>query len=167
MPAFRNIRLCGKDCLCLYVCPTGATDTENSIIDVSKCTECMNCVRSCPSGAISMLPRKYPPQQPKKAEVIDAVRAVSKSKVVQEQIAEGIMASERSAEAKQFALALSRSNRIMAEDLLREAGYMLPQSNEVHDFLTTLKKYESEGFPMDAVELLQQQLQKSSEEKRK
>ena len=27
-----NIRLCTKDCLCLYVCPTGATDTEDSII---------------------------------------------------------------------------------------------------------------------------------------
>ena len=23
--AVRNIRLCTKDCLCLYVCPTGAT----------------------------------------------------------------------------------------------------------------------------------------------
>ena len=32
--AVRNLRLCTKDCLCLYVCPTGATDTENSIIDV-------------------------------------------------------------------------------------------------------------------------------------
>ena len=31
--AVRNLRLCTKDCLCLYVCPTGATDTENSIID--------------------------------------------------------------------------------------------------------------------------------------
>ena len=25
--AVRNIRLCSKDCLCLYVCPTGASDT--------------------------------------------------------------------------------------------------------------------------------------------
>ena len=32
--AVRNIRLCTKDCLCLYVCPVGATDTEDSIIDV-------------------------------------------------------------------------------------------------------------------------------------
>ena len=32
--AVRNIRLCSKDCLCLYVCPTGASDTENSIIDL-------------------------------------------------------------------------------------------------------------------------------------
>jgi len=56
MPAYRNVRLCGKDCMCLYVCPTGATDTENSIVDVSKCTGCMACVYSCPSGAISMVP---------------------------------------------------------------------------------------------------------------
>ena len=27
--AVRNLRLCTKDCLCLYVCPTGATDTED------------------------------------------------------------------------------------------------------------------------------------------
>ena len=26
--AVRNLRLCTKDCICLYVCPTGATDTE-------------------------------------------------------------------------------------------------------------------------------------------
>ena len=32
--AVRNLRLCTKDCLCLYVCPTGASDTEDSIIDV-------------------------------------------------------------------------------------------------------------------------------------
>lgn len=25
--AVRNLRLCTKDCLCLYVCPTRATDT--------------------------------------------------------------------------------------------------------------------------------------------
>ena len=41
--AVRNLRLCTKDCLCLYVCPTGATDTENSIIDVDKCLGCGIC----------------------------------------------------------------------------------------------------------------------------
>lgn len=40
--AVRNLRLCTKECLCLYVCPTGATDTENSIIDVDKCIGCMH-----------------------------------------------------------------------------------------------------------------------------
>ena len=38
--AVRNLALCTKDCLCLYVCPTGASDTEDSIIDVCKCIGC-------------------------------------------------------------------------------------------------------------------------------
>lgn len=67
--AVRNLRLCTKDCLCLYVCPVGATDTENSIIDVEKCLGCGVCARACPSGAISMVPAEYPPQQ-KKTEAV-------------------------------------------------------------------------------------------------
>ena len=50
--AVRNLRLCTKDCLCLYVCPTGATDTENSIIDPNKCIGCGVCAEACPSGPI-------------------------------------------------------------------------------------------------------------------
>ena len=51
--AVRNVRLCEKDCLCLYVCPTGASDTENSVIDTEKCIGCSSCMRiGCP--AISM-----------------------------------------------------------------------------------------------------------------
>ena len=46
--AVRNLRLCTKDCLCLYVCPVGATDTENSIIDVEKCLGCGVLCQSLP-----------------------------------------------------------------------------------------------------------------------
>lgn len=46
--AVRNLRLCTKDCLCLYVCPTGATDTEDSVIDVSKCIGCGVCAGGLP-----------------------------------------------------------------------------------------------------------------------
>ena len=53
--AVRNLRLCTKDCLCLYVCPTGATDTENSIIDTDKCTGCGKCEEVCPVHAIAIL----------------------------------------------------------------------------------------------------------------
>ena len=56
--AVRNLRLCTKDCLCLYVCPTGATDTENSIIDPEKCIGCGACAEACPSSAISMVPKE-------------------------------------------------------------------------------------------------------------
>ena len=45
--------------------PVGATDTENSIIDVEKCTGCGVCARACPSGAITMMPVELPPQQKK------------------------------------------------------------------------------------------------------
>ena len=63
--AYRNIRLCTKDCLCLFVCPTGATNTENSIIDPETCIGCGDCVDACPSGAISLVPYEYPEQQEK------------------------------------------------------------------------------------------------------
>ena len=85
--AVRNIRLCTKDCLCLYVCPTGATDTENSVIDVSKCIGCGDCAGACPSGAISMVPEVYPQQQPKTEAVINVLRNLMRSKSEQEMIA--------------------------------------------------------------------------------
>ena len=78
--AVRNLRLCTKDCLCLYVCPVGATDTENSVIDRQKCTGCGLCAQACPSGAISMVPVAYPPQQPKKNSVLSAPHVLARSK---------------------------------------------------------------------------------------
>ena len=53
--AVRNVRLCEKDCLCLYVCPTGASDTENSVIDADKCTGCGACEYLCPSRPFSAI----------------------------------------------------------------------------------------------------------------
>ena len=50
--AVRTIRLCEKDCLCLYVCPTGASDTENSVIDKDKCIGCTICAKNCKFDAI-------------------------------------------------------------------------------------------------------------------
>lgn len=163
MPAYRNIRLCGKDCMCLYVCPTGATNTEDSIIDVTKCIPgCMECVKSCPSGAISMVPDLYPPQQPKTDAVIAAQRTLGAGKTRQEQIAETVAANTESAVTRQFAKAVAKSNRIMAEDILREAEYMLPQSAVVRELLKVMQGDASTDFPKDAVELLLNKLEKSS-----
>ncbi|MFR8340127.1 MAG: rubredoxin-like domain-containing protein [Eisenbergiella massiliensis] len=164
--AVRNIRLCTKDCLCLYVCPTGAADTENSIIDVNKCIGCGVCAQSCPSGAISMVPTEYPPQQPKEKNVADALYALLKSKTVQERIARQLAENGDSPVLKQLAEAIAKSNRLMAEDILREAGYMLPQSGNTHRLLQSLlNNPPGEEFPKEAAERLLELLPDNDREK--
>ena len=133
--AVRNIRLCTKDCLCLYVCPTGATDTEDSIIDVNKCIGCGACAEACPSGAISMVPVEYPPQQPHKEDVKQILQKIAQNKATEEVVAKGIDCK--------LAKALQQASRLMAEDLVRENGYMLPQSKTTNEFLQDLLKEET------------------------
>lgn len=142
--AVRNLRLCTKDCLCLYVCPTGATDTENSVIDPEKCIGCGACAESCPSGAISMVPKTLPPQQPKEDKVVEALRGLIQSKVQ----AEGIAAQLPGA----LSAAVEKSSRLMAEDLCREAGFMLPQSGNTKAFLEQIRSYP--GIPNHVVDEL-------------
>ena len=145
--AVRNVRLCEKDCLCLYVCPTGASDTENSVIDTEKCIGCGACADACPARAISLVPREYPPQQKKAEEVAAALRSLARSKAEQESIAAVLPGP--------LAKAVETSNRIMAEDLLREAGYMLPQSGNTRRLLEEMLADAGEpGFPAEAIQKL-------------
>ncbi|HAF85041.1 MAG TPA: 4Fe-4S ferredoxin [Sphaerochaeta sp.] len=157
MHAVRNIRLCTKDCICLFVCPTGATDTENGQIDASKCLDgCRLCVHACPSHAIFLLPRAYATQQKKSGKTVDALRELAKSKARQEKLAQDLADTTDDPLVKQLATALVRSNRILQEDLHRESGFMLPQASITKDFLMEQleKNTEDKSFPKEAVQRL-------------
>jgi Fe-S-cluster-containing dehydrogenase component len=156
MPAVRNIRLCTKDCLCLYVCPTGATDTETGQIDAGKCLPgCRACVDSCPSHAISLAPDSYPQPQPKTDEVAGPLMKLAESKLKQARIADGVAQSSSDADTRQIADAVAQSNRLMAEDLLRESGYLLPQSDNVRALLKELlEEPQDADFPANAAKRL-------------
>jgi rubrerythrin len=167
MHAVRNIRLCTKDCLCLYVCPTGATDTETGQIDASRCVSgCRACVDACPSHAISLDPEQYPAQQEKTQAVRAALRSLAASKVRQEQMASRIAATADNPNVRRLARALAMSNRLMAEDLLRESGFMLSQSQPVLDLLNgLLEAAQPDDFPADAAKRLLTMLHNDREER--
>ena len=152
MFASRNIRLCTKDCICLFVCPTGATDTESGQIDASKCLDgCRLCVDACPGGAIHLVPKTYPKPQPKHEDVVRTLFALAGSKVKTRQLANALGDDHRLARK-----ALDFSLEVLAEDCVREGGYMLPQSAAVKEFLNGLKERyrEDPAFPIEAVERL-------------
>ena len=156
MHAVRNIRLCTKDCICLFVCPTGATDTETGQIDASKCLDgCRLCVDACPSHAIFLLPRNYAPQQKKSEATVQALRELAQSKAKQERLAQEIANEATDPVLKQLANTLVRSTRILQEDLHRESGFMLPQDIVTRTFLKgQLEKNKDKEFPREAVQRL-------------
>lgn len=159
MHAARNITVCTKDCLCLFVCPTGATDTENGQIDFAKCLDgCRLCIDACPSHALYLVFDRYPVKPPKDAVVVSALDNLLESKVKQELI--GVAVAQAGSGGTKLANAIAHSNRILAEDCAREAGYLLPQSKETRELLTELlERREDPSFPVEVVEQLQELLQ--------
>ena len=164
--AVRNLRLCTKDCLCLYVCPVGATDTENSIIDVEKCIGCGACADACPSGAISMVPKEYPAQQPKTDSVKAVLNSVAQRKADEEKAALQIAEATEKDGLYRLMKAVAKSERLVAEDIMREAGYMLPQSNNAHELLEELIAKSPDGFPVETAKKLLNMIPNNENEKK-
>lgn len=155
LKAVRNLRLCTKDCLCLYVCPYGATDTEDSIIDINKCVGCGMCAQACPSGAISMVPVEFPPQQSKTDEVKATLNELAQNKSDGETMARQIADTTDREGLSRLMNAVAKSERLIAEDIVREAGFMLPQSNNVHELLEELiANPPTSDFPMETAKKL-------------
>lgn len=138
--AYRDLKICSKDCLCLFVCPTGASNNETGQIDFEKCIGCGACALACPAKAISMIPNKMPPQQKKDPAVIHELNMVIKQKVEAVRHFKSIMEKATTEEEKHLYQAFIHANKVMVEDLFREAGYMLPQSSYTHQLLMYLKE---------------------------
>ena len=166
--AVRNLRLCTKDCLCLFVCPVGATDTENSIIDETKCIGCGACAEVCPSKAISMVPTEYPKQQEKDDAVVALLQEFVKDKAKEEQIAKQLADTTQEDGLYRLLMGMQKSIRLLGSDMMREARYMLPQSEEALTILNDLSKNPpSEDFPTKNVIQLIQGLSKKEEKENK
>ena len=136
MFAVRNIKLCTKDCMCLFVCPTGATDTEDGQIDAEKCLDgCRLCVDACPSGAISLVYQRYP--EPKKPDNEIAKHLEGFLTRRAKFIKELVNAKTETESGEVVRRAVIHSLRIAAEDYVREMGFMIPQSETINELQAT------------------------------
>ncbi|MGM0509216.1 MAG: 4Fe-4S ferredoxin [Fusobacteriota bacterium] len=152
MFAVRNGSLCTKDCVCLYVCPTGATATEDGSIDKSKCLDgCRLCVDACPSNAIYLLPEKLPVTKKLTDDISEGLYNITKKygdiyfdlvKTIEK---------EENKNRRRLMKALAHSTKILSEDGIRGAGYLKP---EVEIFEQLLKKNENNENFKKVIELL-------------
>ena len=81
-----------------------------------------------------------PKQQVHQEEVIKALFKVANIKIATINKLKGLIKSSTDEQEKKLYKAMIHANKVIIEDLMREAGYMLPESKNTHDFLEKLKK---------------------------
>jgi ferredoxin len=136
MFAVRNLKLCTKDCTCLYVCPTGATATEDGSIDTSKCLDgCRLCVDACPSHAIYLVYTNYPERPLAPAELMAGIASLLAEKAEAWVRLTALAENEPDAQVKRLLTALARSAQILGQDQVRAAGYLIPEAKRLQTFV--------------------------------
>ena len=92
------------------------------------------------------------PSRKKEESVVALANALAERRAEEEKIA--LQTAETAAEDGLYRLckAVAKSVRLVGEDILREAGYMLPQSGNAHNLLASWAvSPPAAGFPLDAV----------------
>jgi rubrerythrin len=114
------------------------------------------------------VPKEMPKQRDKAENVLNNLNALLKSKAEQKMVAKNIENKASDTLSKNFAKAISLSCHIQAEDIIREEGYMLPQSDNAIAYLEEiLTKEQDTDFPKDAVKQLLKKFNKEGEKKMK
>ena len=152
----------GTDCdACEKACPNGSVKMLQNgrkrfpVINEGSCIGCGMCAQACPSGAISMVPKEYPAQQPKTNQVKAVLNKTAQAKADEEKEALQIAETTDKDGLYRLMKAVAKSERLVAEDILREAGFMLPQSNNAHELLEDLiANPPTKDFPVDVARKL-------------
>ena len=72
-----------------------------------------------------MVPVEYPPQQKKTEKVMAVMNRIAENKAKEEKVAMQLAASSDKPVFSKLMKAVARSARLSAEDIMREAGFML------------------------------------------
>ncbi|MCI5123392.1 MAG: hypothetical protein D3925_02670 [Candidatus Electrothrix sp. AR5] len=142
--AERDPKKCAKDCSCIYICPTGAADTEDGKINEDKCIGCGQCVELCLTRALSLKMtghRKGYPAEPHKATAVrQKMYQLAENKMQQMRVASDLHTKSTDKHEKKLLMGIERANLVMAAGFMREGGYLQPRGDNTKALLSFLKE---------------------------